>query len=204
MKNSWISKDFLYVVFCMAVFALSCSDDDSTSPGGLTGETGVLKISLTDAPAEYDAVIVAFSEVAVHFGEEKVTEENTPVSKTAGEWIIISDVDQEFNLLTLTEGATALLGEAELEEGLYTQLRLILSGAYLVIGEDEYTLDVPSNTLKFVSGFEIIADETTELLVDFDAYQSIHQTGNGRYKLKPTIQLIEITDGEENVIANIE
>ena len=61
MKISRFLPVFLCAVVCLAVFAVSCGDDDSTSPGDLTGATGVLKISLTDAPAEYNAGNVTFS-----------------------------------------------------------------------------------------------------------------------------------------------
>ena len=184
-----LSRLFVTLFFTI-LLAASCGEDDSTSPGDITDGTGTLSVSLIDAPAVYDSVKVSFSEVAVHFGLEEAADNDTTAAKTAGEWIVISGEEQTFDLLTLTDGATGLLGEAELAVGHYTQLRLILSGAEVGIDGEVYPLSVPSSTVKFVSGFEVTADETTELLVDFDADRSVHQTGNGQYKLQPTIRLI--------------
>lgn len=165
---------------------LSCSEDNPTSPG--ESGTGILKVSLTDAPAAYDQVNVTFTQVAVHAGSAEDTTGNSADS-TSG-WIILSDTEQTFDLLTLNNGASALLGEAELAAGHYTQLRLELASAEVVNDSVSYPLTIPSGTLKFVSGFDVTADSTTQLLVDFDAARSIHQTGKGQYKLKPTIRII--------------
>ena len=143
---------------------------------------------------------ITFSEVAVHFAGEDSTDvedgENggngeEPVEKAAGEWIIITSEEQKFNLLELSNGVTAVLGEEELEAGHYTQIRIVITEAEVVIDDTtSYSLTIPSGTLKFVSGFNIVPDESTELIVDFDAARSIHTTGKEEYKLKPTIRII--------------
>lgn len=180
---------FLAVIAIAALAVVGCDSDSSTSPDEGSG-TGTLKLLLTDAPAEYDAVNVTFSEVSVHFGEESVDEESEGAEKTAGEWIVLSSEIQTFNLLDLSNGATALLGEAVLDAGHYTQLRLVIDEAEVVIGEEAFALTIPSGTLKFVSGFDVVEDMETEMVVDFDAARSVHMTGNDEYKLKPTIRVI--------------
>ncbi len=92
--------------------------------------------------------------------------------------------------LRFVEWATAVLGEEELEAGHYTQIRLVISEADVVVDGATYSLAVPSGTFKFVSGFEIVSDVPTELIVDFDAARSIHITGKGEYKITPTLRLI--------------
>ena len=47
--------------------------------------------------------------------------------------------------------------------------------------------------LKIVRGFEIVAGETTELLLDFDAEKSVKKTGKSIYFLRPTIKLVKET-----------
>ena len=160
-----------------------CSDDNVTSP---KSDTGTLRVLLTDATAAYDEVNVTFSEVSVHLGSE-ISE-----ADSLSNWIVISDEVKTFDLLTLSNGVTSLLGEKTLDEGHYTQLRLTLTDAVVVVDGTPYKLDVPSGVLKFVSGFDIKAETPMELIVDFDAARSIHQTvKNGDYKLKPTIRIIK-------------
>ena len=163
-----------------------CSNDNVTSP---KNDTGTLRVLLTDATAAYDAVNVTFSEVSVHLGNE-ISE-----ADSLSNWIVISDEVKTFDLLTLSNGATSLLGEKTLDEGHYTQLRLTLTDAEVVVDGTPYKLDVPSGVLKFVSGFDIKDETPMELIVDFDAARSIHQTGKkGDYKLKPTIRIIKQTE----------
>ena len=78
-------------VLSILLVAFDCSDDDSTSPGSTdTSGVGTLKVMLTDAPGDYDAVNVTFSDVSIHYAEGDSTgepEEETPdssaVAKTA-------------------------------------------------------------------------------------------------------------------------
>jgi hypothetical protein len=152
---------------------------------------GTLQVLLTDATAAYDSVNVTFSEVSVHYSIGGETSEEDSLSN----WIVISDEVKTFNLLTLSNGATSILGEKILVEGHYTQLRLALTDAEVVVGRTPYKLQVPSDALKFVSGFDVKAETPTELIVDFDAARSIHQTGaRDNYILKPTIRIIKKSD----------
>lgn len=202
--------------------------------GCVPEETGTLCINLTDDPAQYCEVHVTFSEIAVHKAEvdeqddeniEGQTQENeynegnedsedNDDDKEDGNWIIIKGEEEEqgYNLLEL-EDAFVLLAKADLEPGVYTQIRL-----KIVEGEDELgdpktyikltcdgdgdcdcdgeklLLKVPSGAqsgLKLIHPFEINSGEQTTLNLDFDAKKSVIQSGNGQYKLKPTIKIIK-------------
>lgn len=192
----------IFLIMLSVLLIMNCDTDESVSPVDTTGgTTGTLKILLTDAPGEFDAVNITFSEVSVHFvgetaedeetdGEDGDGEEKPPAEKAGAEWIIVTDEKKIFNLLDLTDGVTALLGENELETGHYTQIRLVITEAEVVVDGTPYSLTIPSGTFKFVSGFDIVAEEPTELIVDFDAARSIHITGKDEYKIKPTIRII--------------
>ncbi len=192
-------KLLLFIAVTSALMA-GCTDDSSTSPGDSNDTAkGTLKVLLTDSPGEYDEVNITFSEVSVHYSGESAedeeiqdeSEENSTTQKIAGEWIIVTDETQTFDLLTLSNGVTALLGEQEMDEGHYTQIRLAITEAEVVVDTVSYSLSIPSETLKFVSGFDIIPGIETELIVDFDAARSIHTTGKkADYKMKPTIRII--------------
>ena len=130
-------------------------------------------------------------------------------------------MEETIDLKTLENGAIFDFGLAELEAGQYNQMRLILAADpvalhpfanYLVIEgaeEEEYVigkegefyeieeLKVPSGFqtgIKIVKGFEIVAQGTTALVLDFDAKKSVVRKGNGDFSLKPTIKVLETVE----------
>lgn len=211
---------------------------------------GILKLNLTDAPANYEEVFITFNQISVHYNgyidnatdndtdddtdnlsihfmlkdhdrdrdrdnrtddnetdlddddvdNDTDTDDDNETDKEG--WIIISNAEQGFDLLKLQDGKFDLLARQELEAGKYTQIRLTISDGmdangepktYVKVDGVKYPLDVPSGTssgLKLNHPFTITADNETVLYLDFDAEKSVNQTGNGTYKLKPTIKVL--------------
>jgi hypothetical protein len=96
----------------------------------------------------------------------------------AGEQVVLTSDPQEYDLLTLQDGVTALLGDATVPTGDYAQLRLVVDSARLTLedgasfadGSASRTLKVPSGPqtgikVNFAGGLHITED--TDLLVDF-------------------------------------
>jgi hypothetical protein len=121
------------------------------------------------------------------------------------------------NLLELVNGVREDLGIVDLEAGAYTQMRLIIgqtperNGAinilsqahpyanYVIdLNDDYHELKVPSGSqsgYKVVGGFDINANSTTELILDFDANRSVVEAGNsGQWLLKPTVKIAYLDD----------
>ena len=119
-------------------------------------------------------------------------EEEVDTSETV--WYTIVNESQDFDLIAL-QNVTDILGEKELSIGKYTQIRLNVDQAEITInnsGEIEvYDMQIPSKTVKLVKAFWINENETTELTLDFDVYESVHQTGNNKFIMRPTIKIIE-------------
>ena len=67
---------------------------------------------------------------------------------------------------------------------------MIVESALVTIDGIEYDLDIPSKKVKLISPFEIVANETTTLTLDFDVYESIHQTVSDKYIMNPVIKVI--------------
>ncbi len=163
----------------MIIFFVSC-EKQPASP--VLGENGKLIIRLTDAPAAYDAVNITFSKISVHLDNE---------------WVNIDTGSQTIDLLQWNNGKSIIIGEAEVHAGHYSQIRLIISDADIVVDGITYPINVPSGAqtgLKFGPGFDILPGYSYELVVDFDAKRSIVTTGpppnpNG-YKLKPRIRVV--------------
>lgn len=164
---------FVVVGAVVAGLLVGCGSDS-------TGDSGRLRLVLTDAPLDALSLDVTISRVDV------VPENGDPFT--------IVDVPQAFDLLTLAAAET-LLGEAELPAGIYGQIRLIVTQASITTDEGTFDVFVPSGMLtgiKLVHQFEISPDTILTLILDFDAGHSIIQTppGSDNYLLKPVIHVI--------------
>ena len=181
IKEKIIHLAFILSFFTAALFIYSCSD--STSPE--TGQ-GQIKITMVDAPADYDQVNIAVIRVEVHKAG----------SDSNSSWFTINNNAATYDLLTLRNGASVVLGNNTLDAGHYTQIRLIIgAGSNIVVDGIVYPLEIPSGEqsgVKLNHQFEIQPGLLYELLLDFDAERSIVLTGNGQYKLKPVIRLMPI------------
>ena len=107
------------ILILLALIIAGCSDD-STGPANGNGE---IKIYMLDAPSVYDSVVVYISRVEVHASG----------SAEGSCWIVLNDSTRYFGLLQLRNGANVLLGDAELQAGSYTQIRLIVTSENYVI-----------------------------------------------------------------------
>lgn len=166
-------------LFLIAMFALNNCNRDSVSS---TENTGTLSISLTDAPAAYDSVIIVFSEISAHIDSG---------------WVHVVQEPVRVNLLDWTNGETVLLGSADVPAGKYTQVRIKIDAAYIGVADEVYELTVPSGSktgLKLGPQFTINDGSTYSLVLDFDASRSIVVNGPKNnpkgYKLKPHIRVI--------------
>lgn len=144
----------------------------------LTSPAGVLELRLTDAPTDgIESLIVTISGTRVHGPEG---------------WVSVKEDAAAFDLLSLrSSDASALLGEAPLAPGHYTQIRMEVTNAIVItsVGAN-YQVTIPSGELKMVKGFDILPNKKLTLTLDFDADTSLHTTGNGKYILRPTVTVL--------------
>ena len=105
-----------------AALGLGCTTSE-TGPGGPDG-SGNTAIFLTDAPFPFDVI----SRVDIHISEIGVSPQ---ADTTIGppDWITVARPERAFNLLDLQNGATALLGEAEVPPGQYRAIRVTFDPA---------------------------------------------------------------------------
>lgn len=159
---------------------ISCSDDDTTSD-----QNARVKISMTDAPGDYEAVFVHVTDVKIK-ADAAADEEG---------WVSLNNVKPGiYDLLTLTGGVTQLLADAEVPAGFLGQIRLILGNDNsVVINGESQPLSTPSaqqSGLKLKVDQELEAGVEYEYLLDFDVDKSIVSAGNsGGFNLKPVIRL---------------
>ncbi|MFX1764352.1 DUF4382 domain-containing protein [Paraburkholderia sp. A1RI-2L] len=162
------------------------------SDSGSTAQTGTLKVAMTDAPScGFDHVFVTVSQVRVN------------ASANAGDndagWSTITlATPEKIDLLSLTNGALADLGQTALPAGQYQQVRLVLvpntgntlSNSVVPTGGAEQPLATPSATqsgYKIITPFTVQPNTLVDLILDFNACKSIVQKGNGGYQMKPVV-----------------
>ncbi len=139
-------------------------------------------------------LLITVKSVQVHTSDN-VTENRSVI---ASGWMTVFEGEKTFDLLKYTSNI-ALIAEKKLEVGTYTQIRLYVSDASIKIYNTDvpiynktYPMVIPSNAIKVVRPFSVVADKTLVLTLDFDVPQSVTRTGEG-YTLKPTIKIIEQT-----------
>jgi hypothetical protein len=180
-----------------AASLVACGGGGSTAPTQQppVSTLGTMSVSLTDAPAcGFDAVNVTVSKVRVN--------KSASASETDSGWTDITlSPAKKINLLNLTNGTLEALGQASLEAGHYSQLRLVLdantngtANTVLPSGKTtEVALDTPSavqSGIKLVGEFDVTAGQKSDIVLDFDACKSVLTKGNGKYALKPVIKMV--------------
>lgn len=167
-----MSKFFRVFGFCLLAASIfsACESDDN--------KMAIIKVSMVDAPADYESVLIDVVDVQVN----------------ADGWKSLDGVEKKvYDILKLTNGEEALLGEIELPEGQLQEIRLILGdNNQLVANGETLDLDTPSASqsgLKIKIHTQIEAGVTYKLVLDFDAAKSIVKAGgSGKFNLKPVIR----------------
>src|SRR5262245_35905391 len=186
---------------CLLVAYLLCLAGCGGGGGSAPGETGQLKLSITDAPLD-DATNVVVQFHAVAFKREGAPPERIET---------LTPSPRQLDLMQYQQGRTAvLLDNIELPAGRYEWLRLIVDNepnvrdSYVVLTTGaECELIIPSGAesgLKLNRGFTLAAGGSVALTIDFDLRQSIHAPPGRRgttpsctqaYLMRPTLRVVE-------------
>lgn len=184
MKNQINS---LFMGLAVLFFAASCDmqNNQITSPDG----NAKVNVYLIDAPANYEEVWIEV--LGVEILPKGGNEEN------GDSWINLAHEsdDKKINLLSLVGGTEAHLGEIEVPAGEISQIRLLLGeDNYLIEDGERKNLTTPSaqqSGLKLKIDKPLNAGISYDLIIDFDASQSIVRAGNsGQYILKPVLRVV--------------
>ncbi len=213
------------LIMALGLTSIGCLSEPAPEPESPAGpapaapaasNTGTVKLLVTDAPPgeNVTSIMVTVSEVEIHkaVAEQEQEQEQSgdgdqaqeqereqqQVQQGEGEWIKIDIAEDAgtFDLLDI-KGIEQFLGETEVAAGKYTQLRLTVEKIEVALDGGKLQLaNLPSGVLKFVRPFDVVAGETVEILIDFDADRSVNVTGGGKIQVKPVVKL-EIKTGEQ-------
>jgi len=191
MKNIIYSFTSFFTLALLLIFSVTACDQSA-------GDTGTLRVVMHDNPGDFDEIWVEIVRVEV----------NNQLDAETG-WVTIGEPGDTYNLLELVNGTQVMLGEQELEAGIYRQIRLILGdNNYLVIGEDQYELQTPSaqqTGVKLNINAGIQNGIVYTLVLDFDAHRSVVAKGQtpvgAPFLLTPVIRAY--AEAETGIISGV-
>ncbi len=164
-------KKIILLALPLVLVMMGCSSD----------RAGNFRIYLTDQPLpEAEKILVTVSEISVH--------------KTQGAFVTVWKGTQEYDLRQL-QNKEKLILDTELEEGMYTQLRLDVTGGQVVVNGIAHAMSVPSSEVKIPVVFNIVGGSVAEIVLDFEAEHSIEVAKAGlsdQYILRPVIRVKSI------------
>ncbi len=166
---------YLLMLIIITSVMVACKDDVVSNPDSYSR----LKVSMTDAPGDYDSVIINIKSVEVKTNNGTYDYQYS----------------KSLNLLDLVNGKDTLLVDQTIPTGRISQIRLILeeTGNYIYKDATRFDLQTPSaqqSGLKLNLQQELVQGITYTVKLDFDVAKSIVETGNGTYILKPVIRLL--------------
>jgi len=185
MKNS--SKTLIAILITLlssTIILSSCSNDDEQDNNPAPG-TADFNVSLqsTSAKGTYDAIHIDVQKVSIHTSSD---------STESSGWYELETNLGIYDLLDYDSGNDTLLAfDSLLKVQTVSQIRLVLGDNNTIVEEgDTFDLETPSaqtSGLKVQVHAELEPDISYKVILNFDANNSIVETGNGKYKLKPVI-----------------
>ncbi len=160
--------------------------------GCVSEGAGSASIYVKDAATDdFDEIHVVFTKVSVHAGGNDTDN---------GTWITLWEnaTGRDIDLLDLSGDRAAFLGEAELDSGKYTQIRIEATEAYGMQNGSRVEIALANPTLKVVKSFEIDAGKETQIVLDFDLDRSVKQNGPNGWKMTPVIGKTTVTIVEDS------
>lgn len=190
MEKKLRGSSWLAAATALAASALLAACGGGGGGGGGSPASGTVRMSMIDNQCGYKNVFVNVTQVRL--------QKSPTASESDGGWVTIDvpNGPKRVDLLALTNGTFLDLGAATVQAGTYEQLRLVLAdtGNEAVLEDGtRHELKTPSaqqSGLKIHAPYTVVADTTTDYVLDFDACKSIVIAGNsGQWILKPVVRL---------------
>jgi hypothetical protein len=171
---------------------LAACTSSETGPVG-PGREGKTSVFLTDAPFPFDRI----TRVDIHISEIGLSPQ-ADTSQSPPGWIIVATPDRVFNLLDLQNGATALLGEADVPPGQYRAVRVTFDPARSSMTDTDgghpainWQAKGDAPTLFGLVEEAMAIDENGEdVVIDFDVGRSFLPDGGDGFIFIPFLRAI--------------
>jgi len=159
MKN--MIKKFIILSLLIATI-ISCKDDTDGIPDG----QGEVKVKLTDGPFPFNFVSEA------NIGVAKIE-----LKTTDGIYVTVFQGSADYNMVGLTNGATAEVEVANIESGTYVEARVTLDAASVHLSNgNEFSMNAEASANAYTVAIDpalvVEEGETSEILFDLDINDS--------------------------------
>lgn len=186
------------VALAASLFLTSCSGSSGGDNDPANSTTGTVMLLLTDKPTDDLSEINVGIEGAILIGGNDVDGQQVLYELEPGEQV------QIHNILDLQHFNTPI-ALADVQPGIYTKLRLLISNIGLVDldGNPLQNVALPANgkiDLLDPSGIEILPGRTLVIVVDVEADKSFMAVGAGnsdRYNFRPVVKA-DLMAGDSN------
>lgn len=186
MRMFKLARDCAVLLFALSV--AGCGG------GGSSASTGTLSVSLMDRPVDgVTELYVTISEVWIK-----------PQGGGPAEQVPMTSTPLTVNLLALNDGnASVLVDEAVISAGSYNWIELQIedsdiSQSYATTttgGMVPVDVDVPSNKIRLVSGFDVGPNQAVRFLFDWDVRKGLTEAvGQQRYLLRPAFRVLDVDE----------
>lgn len=166
--------------------ALACSD--ATSSGA-----GHTRVYLTDSPFPFGSI----SAVNVYVARIEASASTDTSGTNPASWVTIATPEQTFNLLDFQNGASTLLGEADLPADQYAAVRVVINtGRSNVVKSDGSQASVHwpiSGNLSLYALVEqplAVTSSGAQIVLDFDVGRTFLPDGSGGFYFSPVIRAV--------------
>jgi len=190
----------------LALAGLVACSDSGNGDGGPNG-TGQISLILKDAPGDVVAAVVTIDEIYLQGNGGRTVLSSTPVTT---------------NLVTLAADAATLVNNVVIPAGSYSELRFVISDAYIEVDNGDGTTNIYSSSPNYAGlppgavvdgdlqmpslgtsglkvklpagGLSVTSGGSKILVVDFDVSQSFgHVAGNsGKWVMHPVVHATDI------------
>jgi len=179
---------FRAMILTLFIGFINCNNNDDND------NKAQVKFNLVDAPGDYLEVNVEINDITYNTGDDDEG------------WKSFESFDKgmKIDLTELVAGNSVVLVDEPLPEGRLNQIRLVLGDNNTIVIEDDngnpgtpLDLETPSaqqSGLKLKVNEEIEGGFTYSFILDWDVNKSIVETGNDKYILKPTINVILVAN----------
>jgi hypothetical protein len=147
--------------------------------GGCTADkTGNFELYLTDQPIDgLEQVLITITAIKVQKDDESI--------------VTVWEGERTLDLLQLQDIEERIV-DVELEQGSYTHIIIVISGAAIVVNGRTFEIDIsPSLEVRIAVAFTVLNNHVTEVVLDFQSDQSIEGLGD-QYFLIPVITVKRI------------
>ncbi|MBI3804640.1 MAG: DUF4382 domain-containing protein [Nitrospirae bacterium] len=213
MMRDIATRGIKKILFCSFLFVqmifISCgaggNGSSASAPPTSANPTGLMSVSFTDGPGDYDHVWITVKEVRFHTSDASGPDEPGWLKFPLAAPVTV-------DLIALGNGSApqSIWSNLTLPVGNYQQIRLLLVPTFassppaahsyfneVVIGSNTFPLRIPDaqHGIKLAGALQVTAGGALHLAVDFDAGEDIIDFRNGvEYVLKPRLTYFDLDD----------